>query len=95
MRQRPDRFLLADAARPRAARPRAGVLLAGCVLLAVCAILIVVLGVLFAGQSMADPFDRAVDGPVVMWFAGRQKLAFWLAYPIAPSEFAHQGAGTS
>jgi membrane-associated phospholipid phosphatase len=62
--------LLADQA-----RLRAGGLLAG------CAILVVVLGVLFAGQGTPDPFDRAVDGPFVTWFAGRQNLAAWLAYP--------------
>jgi len=37
------------------ARPRAGVLLAG------CAILVAVLGVLFAHRSTADAFDHAVD----------------------------------
>jgi membrane-associated phospholipid phosphatase len=44
-------------------------------------ILVVVLGVLFAGQGTADPFDRAADTPVITWFAGRQTLALWLAYP--------------
>jgi membrane-associated phospholipid phosphatase len=62
--------LLADQA-----RLRAGGLLAG------CAIIVVVLGVLFAGQGTADPFDRAVDSPVITWLAGRQTLALWLAYP--------------
>jgi membrane-associated phospholipid phosphatase len=70
MRPWSGRSLLADQA-----RLRAGGLLAGCV------ILVVVLGVLFAGQGTADPFDRAVDGPFVTWFAGRQNLAGWLAYP--------------
>jgi membrane-associated phospholipid phosphatase len=57
------------------ARLRAGGLLAG------CAIVLVVLGVLFAGQATADPFDRAVDAPVINWLAGHQTLALWLAYP--------------
>ena len=70
MRPWSGRSLLADQA-----RLRAGGLLAG------CAILVVVLGVLFAGQGTPDPFDRAVDGPFVTWFAGRQNLAAWLAYP--------------
>ena len=70
MRPWSGRSLLADQA-----RLRAGGLLAGCV------ILVVVLGVLFAGQGTPDPFDRAVDGPFVTWIAGRQNLAAWLAYP--------------
>ena len=70
MRPWSGRSLLADQA-----RLRVGGLLAG------CAILVVVLGVLFAGQGTADPFDRAVDSPVITWFAGRQTLALWLAYP--------------
>ena len=70
MRPWSGRSLLADQA-----RLRAGGLLAG------CAILVVVLGVLFAGQGTAGPFDRAVDSPVITFFAGRQTLALWLAYP--------------
>jgi membrane-associated phospholipid phosphatase len=62
--------LLADQA-----RLRVGGLLAG------CAIVVVVLGVLFAGQGTADAFDRAVDSPVITWLAGRPTLALWLAYP--------------
>jgi membrane-associated phospholipid phosphatase len=57
------------------ARPRAGVLLTG------CAVLVAVLGVLFAHQSTPDGFDRAVDAPFVTWFAARHGLALWLAYP--------------
>lgn len=70
MRPWSGRSLLADQA-----RLRVGGLLAGCV------ILVVVLGVLFAGQGTADPFDRAVGSPVITFFAGRQTLALWLAYP--------------
>ena len=70
MRPWSGRSLLADQG-----RLRAGGLLAG------CAIVVVVLGVLFAGQGTADPFDRAVDSPVITWLAGRPALALWLAYP--------------
>ncbi len=57
------------------ARPRAAMLLAG------CAILVAVLGVLFAHQATADRFDRAVDSPVIGWFGGHGHIALWLAYP--------------
>jgi membrane-associated phospholipid phosphatase len=57
------------------ARPWAGALLAG------CAILVAALGALFAHQTTADRFDRAVDSPVIAWFDGRPRLATWLAYP--------------
>lgn len=67
---RPGRPLLAASA-----RPRAGVLLAG------CAVLVAVLGVLFAHQSTADRFDHAVDSPVITGFAGHPALALWLASP--------------
>ena len=39
------------------------------------------LGVLFARQSTADPFDRAVDSPVITGFAGHPALALRLASP--------------
>jgi membrane-associated phospholipid phosphatase len=64
------RPLLADAA-----RPWAGAVLAG------SAILVAVLGVLFASQTTADRFDHAVDSPVIGWFAGHGDLAFRLASP--------------
>ena len=57
------------------ARPRAGVLLAG------CAVLVAVLGLVFARQNTADRFDHAVDSPVIAWFAGHHALALWLAFP--------------
>jgi membrane-associated phospholipid phosphatase len=57
------------------ARRLAGGLLAG------CAVLLVVLGVLFAGQGTADPFDRAVDAPVLSWLTGHPARALRLAYP--------------
>ena len=56
-------------------RPWAGALLA------CCAILIAVLGVLFAHQTTADRLDRAVDSPVISWFSGHLGLLPWLAAP--------------
>jgi membrane-associated phospholipid phosphatase len=50
-------------------------------LLGCCAILVAVLGVLFANQSSADSFDRAVDSSVIAWFAGHPGLAARLAVP--------------
>jgi membrane-associated phospholipid phosphatase len=73
MRPRPARPLLADCARPRAIA-----LLAGCV------ILVAVLGTVFARQSTADAFDRAVDSPVIAWFAHRQNSAGWLSLAGTP-----------
>jgi PAP2 superfamily len=74
--------LLVASACPRArvllaasARPRAGVLLAG------CAILVAVLGVLFAHQDTADGLDRAVDAPLVTMFSGHSALADLFAFP--------------
>jgi membrane-associated phospholipid phosphatase len=57
------------------ARPRAGFLLAG------CAVLVAVLGAVFARQNTADRFDHAVDASVITWFAGHYPLALWLAFP--------------
>jgi membrane-associated phospholipid phosphatase len=37
--------------------------------------------VLFAHQTTADRFDRAVDAPIITWLAGHQGLALWLAAP--------------
>lgn len=67
---RPGPALLAGAA-----RRRAGVLL-GC-----CAVLIAVLGVVFAHQAKADRLDQAVDSPVIAWLGGHPGLAAWLAEP--------------
>jgi len=50
-------------------------------LLACCAILVVVLGVLFAHQTRADWLDHTVDSPVITWFGSHQGLARWLAAP--------------
>jgi membrane-associated phospholipid phosphatase len=52
-----------------------------CALMAVCAILVAVLGVLFAHHATADQLDRAIDSPVITWFGGHPGLARWLAVP--------------
>ncbi len=66
----PGRPLLAGSA-----RPWAGGLLAG------CAVLVAVLGGLFAHQATADRFDHAVDSPVITLFGAHQDVAGWLAFP--------------
>src|SRR5215470_17820207 len=65
----PSRLLAAST------RPRAVATLAG------CAILVAVLGVLFAHQTTADGFDRAVDAPLVSAFSGHSALADVFAFP--------------
>ena len=60
------------------ARPWAGALLAG------CAVLITVLGMLFAHQAEADRLDHAMDFPVIAWLGSHQGLAAWLAAPGSP-----------
>jgi membrane-associated phospholipid phosphatase len=50
-------------------------------LLACCAVLVTVLGILFAHQTGADRLDHAVDSPVITWFSGHPGLAAWLAAP--------------
>jgi membrane-associated phospholipid phosphatase len=78
----------------RAASQRHQPLLAGSVrpwavgLLACCALLVAVLGVLFADQSQADWLDRAIDSPVFHSLGGHQHLLLWLAAPatLIPAE---------
>lgn len=67
---RPSPPLLAASARPWAGA-----------LLACCAVLVAVLGVLFAHQATADRFDHAVDSPIITWFSGHRGLLPWLAMP--------------
>ena len=67
---RPGRPLL-----PGPARPWAGALLA------CCAILVAVLGALFAHGSQADRLDHAVDAPIISWLGGDGRLLLWLAAP--------------
>jgi membrane-associated phospholipid phosphatase len=57
------------------ARLWAGSLLTG------CAILVAVLGLVFAHQARADQLDHAVDSPIITWLGGHQGLAAWLAAP--------------
>ena len=52
--------------------------------LAGCAILVGLLGVLFAGQTRADGFDGAVDASFIAFFAGHRDLLPWLAKPGTP-----------
>jgi len=60
---------------PASARPWAGALVA------CCAILVAVLGALFAHQTTADRFDHAIDSQVIAWLGGHQGLLLWLAAP--------------
>jgi membrane-associated phospholipid phosphatase len=70
IRLRPGRPLLAPSARPWAGG-----------LLACCAILVTVLGVLFAHQARADWLDHAVDAPFIGWLGGRVGIGLWLIAP--------------
>ena len=67
---RPGRPLLAASARPWAGA-----------LLACCAVLVAVLGVLFALQSRADGLDHAVDSQVIAWLGDYRGVLLWLAAP--------------
>lgn len=67
---RPGRPLLAASARPWAGA-----------VLACCAALVALLGVLFAHQARADWLDHAVDSPVITWLSGHRGLVLWLAAP--------------
>jgi membrane-associated phospholipid phosphatase len=67
---RRGRPLLAAPARSRAAA-----------LVACCAILVAVLGVLFARQTQADWLDQTIDSPVITWLRSHPGLAGWLAAP--------------
>ena len=60
---------------PAGARPWAGALLA------CCAALVAVLGVLFAHQSRAGRLDHAIDPRVIAWLGGHRGLLLWLAAP--------------
>jgi membrane-associated phospholipid phosphatase len=50
-------------------------------LLVACAVVVAVLGALFANQTTADGFDRAVDSPVIALFGGHEGVLPRLAYP--------------
>lgn len=51
------------------------------VTVAVCVVVVGVLGVLFKGKTGPDGFDNAVDSPVIAFFGGHQGLLPWLALP--------------
>jgi membrane-associated phospholipid phosphatase len=49
--------------------------------LAGCAVVVAVLGVMFAHQRRADGFDRLVDEPIVSWLGPHHTLLGWMEYP--------------
>ena len=51
--------------------------------LAACAIVVVVTGLLFKGETGPDGFDNAVDSPVVTFFQGHHGFLHWFALPGA------------
>jgi undecaprenyl-diphosphatase len=63
---------------PGTARRRAAALLAGC-----CAAVLIVLGVVLANGTTADPLDGAIDGTVIGWFDGHAGVPAWLAVPAS------------
>ena len=65
---RPGRPLLADSVRPWAGA-----------VLACCAVIVALLGVLFWHHTTADWLDRVTDAPFLTWFAGHHGLGLWLA----------------
>jgi undecaprenyl-diphosphatase len=50
-------------------------------LLAVCVAVVVAIGVVFAHQTTADGFDRAIDDPVINWLGRDQTLLDWMEFP--------------
>jgi membrane-associated phospholipid phosphatase len=50
-------------------------------LLACCAVVVIVLGVLVAHEATADRVDQAIDAPVIAWLAGHPAVALRMAYP--------------
>lgn len=70
MRVRRGRLLLGSSGRAPAAAVLGG-----------CAIVVVVLGLLFRGQTRSGAFDTAVDSPFISFFAGHKNLLLWLAVP--------------
>lgn len=50
-------------------------------LLAFCAVLVAVLGVLFAHEATADRLDHAIDSPIISWFGAHGGLGGWLISP--------------
>jgi membrane-associated phospholipid phosphatase len=66
----PERPLLSPAVRPWAVGA-----------LAACAVIVAVLGVLFAHQTRADGFDRAVDAPFISGLGDHHVTAYLLVRP--------------
>lgn len=60
---------------PGSARPWGGLVVSG------CAVLVAVLGVLFAHQGSAGSFDHAVDAPLIGWLGHYPGALPWLALP--------------
>ena len=54
------------------------------VLLAFCAVLVTVLGALYAYESTSDRLDRAIDSPIINWFGAHLGLGEWLISPGSP-----------
>ncbi len=51
------------------------------IVLAWCAAIVVVLGVMFRHQTTADGFDRLIDEPIVSWLGPHHTLLGWMEYP--------------
>ena len=49
--------------------------------IAACVIVVVLIGLLFKGQTGPDGFDNAVDSPVIAFFSGHGTLLLWLIQP--------------
>ena len=48
---------------------------------AACVLVVVLIGLLFKGQTGPDGFDNAVDSPVIAFFSGQGTLLPWLIMP--------------
>lgn len=46
-----------------------------------CAVIVAVIGALVAGQTRADPFDRAIDSPVITVLGHHSHLMLHLTFP--------------
>ena len=51
------------------------------VTLAACAIVVMVTGLLFKGETGPDGFDNTVDSPVITFFRGHRGLLHWFVLP--------------
>lgn len=74
MRLRLGRPLLAARARPWVLVIAAG-----------CAVVVAVLGMVFAHQAVADPLDQSVDAAVMRTLGGHFRLLSWLITPGSPA----------